>query len=259
MLWLTPAMDRLWLEGAAERRRFLDRVTLSLNPAHAEAALGYDKALRERNRLIRDGVRDAAWYEALEARLAEFGARLHANRLAALARLDAGAGRARSFPRAELTLEREGPRDAAGLAAALREGRARDMAAGRRLTGPHRDDLGAVLAAKGVAARLASTGEQKALLISLILANAHAVAARFRRRRRSCCSTRWRPISTPSRRAALYDALPGLGAQAFLTGTGPELFGGLDASRLRVEEVGGESRILRRVRPPGGLSRVRIG
>ena len=120
MLWLTPAMDRLWLEGAAERRRFLDRVALSLIPEHGEVAIGYERALRERNRLIRDEVRDAGWFAALEAQMAGFGARLAANRAAALARL--AAAPAGAFPAAELALEGEGPRDADGLAAALARG-----------------------------------------------------------------------------------------------------------------------------------------
>ena len=134
--------------------------------------------MRERNRLIRDGVRDAGWFEALEGQMAALGARLSANRAAALARL-AAVPAVGDFPRAELALEGEGPRDEAGLVAALREGRGRDLAAGRSLVGPHRDDLAAVYAAKGMPARLASTGEQKALLVSLVLANARAVAQGF--------------------------------------------------------------------------------
>ncbi len=242
VLWLTPAMDRLWVDAASERRRFLDRVTLSLIPGHAEAATGYDRALRERNRLIRDGVRDAAWFAALEGRMAAAGAEVVANRRAALARL-AAAPPAPGFPAAELTLEREGPEEAEELAAGWRAGRARDVAAGRTMVGPHRDDLGAVYAAKGVPARLASTGEQKAMLISLILGNARAVAA----------AVGAAPVLLldevaahldGERRGALYAAIAGLGGQAVLTGTGAELFDGLEgAVRLRVEEAGGESRV----------------
>ena len=120
VLWLTPAMDRLWMEGAGERRRFLDRVALSLMPEHGEAAIGYDRALRERNRLIRDQVRDPGWFAALEGQMGAFGARVAANRAAAVERL--GAAPAGAFPRAELALEAEGPRDAEGLAAALARG-----------------------------------------------------------------------------------------------------------------------------------------
>lgn len=243
VLWLTPAMDRLWLEPASERRRYLDRATLSLVPGHGEAVMAYERALRERNRLLRDGVRDAGWYEALEAALARAGAEVGANRRAALERL-AAAPRPACFPAAELALEPGGPAGEAELRAALREGRGRDMAAGRTRTGPHRDELAAVHAAKGTPARLASTGEQKAMLISLTLANARAVAE----------ATGAAPVLLldevaahldAGRRAALYEAIVALGAQAFLTGTGPELFAELGdrAARLRVEETGGESRV----------------
>jgi DNA replication and repair protein RecF len=236
VLWLTPAMDRLWLEAPGERRRFLDRITLSLVPEHGEVAIGYDRALRERNRLIRDGVRDAGWFEALEGRMAALGARLTANRAAALERL-AAVPSAGAFPRAELTLETEAPRDADGLRAALRAGRARDLAAGRSLTGPHRDDLGAVDAAKGVPARMASTGEQKALILSLVLANARAVATVFGAAPVLLLDEVAAHLDA-GRREALFAAVLGLGAQAWMTGTGAEVFDGLGerAQRLRVAE-----------------------
>jgi DNA replication and repair protein RecF len=243
ILWLTPAMDRLWTEGAAERRRFLDRVVLSLLPDHAEVAIGYDRALRERNRLIRDEVRDEAWFDAVELQLADFGARLAANRAAAVARLAAVPAQG-AFPRAALALEAEGPRERESLVLALRAGRGRDRAAGRSLVGPHRDDLAAVYAAKGVPARLCSTGEQKALLISLVLANADAVAA----------ETGTPPVLLldevaahldADRRRALYAAIEALGAQAWMTGTGPELFDGLAAQRLRIAEARGISEVTR--------------
>jgi DNA replication and repair protein RecF len=242
VLWLTPAMDRIWLEAASERRRFLDRVTLSLVPEHGEVAVAYDRALRERNRLIRDAVRDAGWFEALEAQMAAAGARLSANRAAALGRL--AAVPAGAFPRAELTLEGEGPRDEAPLRAALRESRARDLAAGRTLTGPHRDDLGAVYAAKAVPARLCSTGEQEALLISVVLANARAVAEGFGAAPVLLLDEVTAHLDA-GRRQALFEAVLGLGAQAWMTGTAPELFAGLGdrAQRLRVSETGGESRV----------------
>lgn len=241
VLWLTPAMDRLWLEGASERRRYWDRVTLSLFPEHAEAAVGYDRALRERNRLIRDGVRDAAWFDAVEAQLAGFGARVSGLRHAALARLAAVAES--SFPSATLGIEGEGePWDDAALAAALRIGRPRDLAAGRTLAGPHRSDLTALYAAKGVAARLCSTGEQKALLISLVLANARAVAEAFGAVPILLLDEVAAHLDA-GRRAALYEELAGLDAQAWLTGTGPELFEELGnaAQRLRVAEASGQS------------------
>ena len=230
VLWLTPAMDRLWMEAASERRRVLDRLTLSLFPGHGAAALAYDRALRERGRLLRDGVRDPGWYDALEARLAEEGARIDAARRAALGRLGA-APETPGFPRGDLALLSEGPRDAEGLRDALREGRGRDFAAGRTALGPHRDDLGAVYAAKGVEARLCSTGEQKALLIGVVLANAWAVAADFGAPPLLLLDEVAAHLDA-DRRAALYAAIAGLGAQAFLTGTGPELFEGLEGERL---------------------------
>ena len=236
VLWLTPAMDRLWLEGPGERRRFLDRVTLSLVPDHGEVAVSYDRGLRERNRLIRDNLRDAGWFEALEAQMAASGARLSANRAAALARLAAVAAEG-EFPQAALSLEGEGPRDEAGLRDALREGRGRDVAAGRTLVGPHRDDLGAVYVAKGVPARLCSTGEQKALLVSVVLDNARAVAAGFGAAPILLLDEITAHLDE-ERRGALFAAVTALGAQAWMTGTGAELFAelGAGAQRLRVSE-----------------------
>ncbi len=235
VLWLTPAMDRLWVEAASDRRRFLDRLTLSLIPAQAEAVLGYDRALRERNRLIRDGLRDAGWLAALEARLATYGATTVAHRRRALAEL-AAAPDTPGFPRADLTLAREGPEDADGLAAALREGRGRDFAAGRTLSGPHRDDLEAVYADKAMPARVCSTGEQKAMLISLILANAAAVARGFGAAPILLLDEVAAHLDA-DRRAALHAALAALGCQAFLTGADRALFAGIkDVLRLRVEE-----------------------
>lgn len=222
VLWLTPAMDRLWMEAASERRRFLDRATLSLAPGHAEAASAYERGLRDRGRLLREGSRDRAWYEALEAGMAEAGAALIANRRATLARL-AEAPPAPGFPAAELTLAREGPETPSELAAVWRDDRPRDFAAGRTLIGPHRDDLAATYADKGVPARLASTGEQKAMLISVTLANAFAVAGLVGAAPVLLLDEVAAHLDA-DRRAALYDALTTLGTQAFLTGTGAELF-----------------------------------
>jgi DNA replication and repair protein RecF len=244
VLWLTPAMDRLWVEAAGERRQFLDRLTMSLVPEHAEAALGYEKAMRERNRLLRDQVRDAGWYAALEAQMAGFAARLAENRSAALHRLRAALRVDTSgFPAPELVLERDWPED---LAEALRDGRLRDQAAGRTLAGPHRDDLGAIYAAKGVPARLCSTGEQKALLISVTLANARAVADAFGAAPVLLLDEVAAHLDA-GRREALYDAVCGLGGQAWMTGTGRELFAGMGdrAQSVRVSERAGESWIER--------------
>lgn len=241
VLWLTPAMDRIWIEGAAERRRFLDRLTLSLVPEHGEVAIAYDRALRERNRLLRDGVRDPGWFAAVEDAMATAGARLAAHRAEALARL-AATGADTAFPRAELSIVGEAPRNAPGLRDALREGRQRDAAAGRTLVGPHRDDLRALYAAKGIEARLCSTGEQKALLVSLVLANARAVAAAFGRAPVLLLDEITAHLDD-ARRANLFRALETVGSQAFMTGTGPELFEGIDAQRFAVAEAGGASTI----------------
>ena len=152
MVWLVPAMDRLWIEAAEGRRRFLDRMTLSFAPDHAEAVLDYDKAMRDRNRLLRDQVTDAHWYGVLEAQMAQAGAVIMGNRANAVARLMAAQdGAETAFPRADLALSGpEGDVVAPGdLGAALAEGRRRDLAAGRTLIGPHRADLAAVFAAEG--------------------------------------------------------------------------------------------------------------
>lgn len=246
VIWLTPAMDRLWLDAPEQRRRFLDRVTLSLIPDHAETALAYDRALRERNRLLRDAVRDPGWYRAIEQQMARSGAALARNRADAIARLMAAQDRANpAFPAARLWVV---PGEAAAddpdpdaIARRLAEGRARDMAAGRTLTGPHRADLGATWGPDDMPAALSSTGEQKALLLSLVLANARALAAEG-------------PVLLldevaahldADRREALYALILELGIAAFLTGTGPELFAPLrDRARiLRVTREGDLSRI----------------
>ena len=252
ILWLVPSMDRLWQEGAEGRRRFLDRMTMSFEPDHAGAVLSYDKAMRERNRLLRDQVRDAHWYEALERQMAEAGARVAANRRMALGRLAAAQGEdrgAEAFPAADLALVSmdagvDSLEEAGALAQALARGRARDMAAGRTLVGPHRVDLSATYRAKAMPARECSTGEQKALLISLILANARALAEDFGAAPILLLDEVAAHLDA-DRRAALYDQISDLGSQAFLTGTGAELFAALDgrAHLLEVTEDDGNSRV----------------
>ena len=233
IVWLVPSMDRLWTEGADGRRRFLDRITMSFFPEHAEAVLAYDKAMRERNRLLKDMVRDGHWYTALEKQMAE-------------ACVSAQAGAETAFPAAELSLTH--PDDALPEAAeayreALGESRQNDLRAGRTLIGPHRVDLYATYAAKGVLAAQCSTGEQKALLISLVLSNARALTE----------DTGSPPLILldevaahldATRRAALYDEICALGAQAWMTGTGAELFEdmGARAQYLEVVEKSGQSR-----------------
>lgn len=235
-VWLTPAQDRLFLEGAGERRRFLDRLVFAAEPGHAAHVQAYEKAMRERMRLLTEGPADPAWLEALEARLAEAGALMADSRSRTLAALAAeiGARGERPFPQARLSLtgaweqmaaEGAGIADVeARLARALREARDRDAAAGRALTGPHRGDLAVVHTEKDRPAAECSTGEQKALILNLVLAQAARLA---------------RADSAPApvllldevaahldrvRRAALFDEIEALGLQAFLTGTDEHLF-----------------------------------
>jgi len=238
VLWLIPSMDRLWIEGAEGRRRFLDRMTLSFLPDHAQVSLDYDKAMRERNRLLKDMVRDAHWYAALEQRMAETGAAIHANRLRALAELaDAQAGAQTAFPAADLTLqpgELGMPETVEDMRAALANGRARDLAAGRTLIGPHRADLFGVYAVKGVPAKDCSTGEQKALLVSLILANARALAQDFGAPPLLLLDEIAAHLDA-DRRAALYDEICALGAQAWMTGTETALFDSLGTRAQYIE------------------------
>ena len=242
VLWLIPSMDRLWIEGTEGRRRFLDRMTLSFDPKHAELSLAYDKAMRERNRLLKDMVRDPHWYTALETKMAETGIAIHKNRLSALAQLDAAQRDAETtFPSAALELiyaEGPFPSDATELQEILATNRSRDLAAGRTLIGPHRADLVGTYIAKNIPARDCSTGEQKALLVSLILSNARALAQEFGAPPLLLLDEVAAHLDS-NRRAALYDEICALKAQAWMTGTGPELFDGM-GSRAQYLEVGEE-------------------
>jgi len=224
ILWLTPAMDRLFVEPAGERRRFLDRLTLALSPAHARHSARYEAAMRARNRLLGDDSSpDADWIAALEAQMADHGAAIDAARRQTVALLgerlaDQPDG---VFARAALALEGwQGDGDR--LASDLRQSRARDAAAGRALVGPHRVDLMVTHVGKRQAAALASTGEQKALLLGIVVAHADLVAER----------TGSPPILLldevaahldPARRAALFERLAGRG-QVWMTGTEAALF-----------------------------------
>ncbi|MDQ2094017.1 DNA replication/repair protein RecF [Rhodalgimonas zhirmunskyi] len=236
--WLIPSMDRLWIEGAEGRRRFLDRMTLSFYPDHADLSLAYEKAMRQRNQLLKDMVRDRHWYTALERQMAEAGAAIHANRRATLVQLsDAQNAAKTAFPTAQLTLiqpEDDLPEDPDMLTRALADSRARDLAAGRTLIGPHRTDMLGHYTAKDVPARDCSTGEQKALLISLILANARALAQDFGAPPLLLLDEVAAHLDA-TRRAALYDEITALGAQAWMTGTGPELFEELGPGTQRIE------------------------
>lgn len=233
VLWLTPAMDRLFAEPAAGRRQFLDRLALALFPAHAMHAARYDAAMRSRNRLLTEERPDAEWLAALERRMAEHGVAIDAVRretVTALAERLAGQP-AGDFPRAGLTLDGWSG-DAGGLLEQLRIGRARDAATGRTLAGPHRVDLLVTHLEKDRAAALASTGEQKALMLGIVLAHAELVAAR----------TGVPPLLLldevaahldPARRAALFARLAGRG-QVWMTGTEPALFADVGGEATRI-------------------------
>lgn len=235
LIWLTPAHDRLFLEGAGERRRFLDRMAMALDPAIARASTDYETAMRQRQKLLDERSRDDAWLSALELQMAENGVAVAAARrdmagaLVAAAVEDDDA----AFPAAEIALEGEIEAALAYQPAAdveeefagnLKSNRRIDAEAGRALRGPHRSDLLVAHRAKGRPARLCSTGEQKALLIGLVLANARALS--------------FKPGGAPlvllldevaahldeDRRAALFDILDDLGFQCFMTGTDAALF-----------------------------------
>jgi DNA replication and repair protein RecF len=257
LVWLTPAQDRLFLEAAGERRRFFDRLVYAGEPAHAARAAAYEKAMRERSRLLAEPPADPAWLTALEAQMAEAGAAMAEARARALeslqAEIDDRSGR--PFPQADLTLT--GEWEAAALAGeeaasiqqrlvqALARSRERDAAAGRALTGPHRGDLEAVHREKDRPAAECSTGEQKALILNLVLAQ----AARLSR-----AESAPNPILLLDevaahldafRRGGLFDEIEALGLQAFLTGVDEQLFEQLkgralgvrvDAGRLAVTE-----------------------
>lgn len=244
VLWLTPAMDGLFSGPAGDRRRFLDRLVTTLIPAHSSAVADFDKAMRQRNRLLEEDG-DPRWLGAIEVQMAELGAAIHLNRTDSLTSLQALIAESlddASFPAAHLALtplfpDIVEPPTSAGLEALLIERwqgqRALDRAAGRTISGPHRVDLDVTYAQKGMPAALGSTGEQKALLIGLILAHARLVRLR----------TGITPFLLldeiaahldPDRRRALFAALDGLETQCFLTGTDPVLFEALEGRAQRI-------------------------
>jgi DNA replication and repair protein RecF len=212
-------MDRLFADSAGARRRFLDRLVLALEPAHARLASRYEAALRERNRLVADDAEpDPAWLDGIEAQLAETGAALAANRATLVDQLDEAlaAFPEQPFARPRLSYAAALPADADRLAAALRKGRHRDRLARRTLDGPHRDDLAVVLAAKDRPAAECSTGEQKAMLIAIVLA--HAGLAEPGQERLLLLDEVAAHLD-PHRRAALFERLGEGNAQVWLTGT----------------------------------------
>jgi len=235
-VWLTPAHDRLFLEGASDRRRFLDRLVFAADPGHAPRVQAYEKALRERMRLLADGPADPAWLDALEARMAEAGTLMAEARARTVAALQAEIDTRgeRPFPQARLSLTGEWEQLAgagadfaeieARLAKALAAGRERDAAAGRGLTGPHRGDLAVVHADKDRPAAECSTGEQKALILNLVLAQAARLARADGQPAPILLLDEVAAHLDRTRRAALFDEIEVLGLQAFLTGTDDHLF-----------------------------------
>ena len=246
ILWLTPAMDGLFTGPAADRRRFLDRSTLAIAPGHGRRATLYEIAVRHRNRLFEERHPNTAWLDGLETEIAEHGAEVVRARAALVARLNEAAALrdadAVDFPRARLALEgdleRAGTLDGT-LAERFRELLARNRraehAAGRTLIGPHRSDLSVVHVDKEMPAAKASTGEQKALLLGIVLGHAAIVAAAAGKSPILLLDEVAAHLD-PSRRAALYRRLDGLDAQCFMTGTDPELFAAL-AGRAQIVRV----------------------
>ncbi|MCY4462420.1 MAG: DNA replication/repair protein RecF [Albidovulum sp.] len=250
ILWLTPAMDRIWIEGAAGRRRFVDRISMSFFPEHARAAIGYEKAMRERNRLLKDKVSNDGWYDALERQMALQGVRVARNRRRAVEKINQAQSDSRTgFPIAELSIDSNCPNCSAveserDLATALSECRRRDLAAGRSLVGPHRADLETTLKPNQLPAGHCSTGEQKALLVSIVLANARALMRDLRISPVLLLDEVCAHLDE-DRRNDLYEEIMSLELQAWVTGTDSGLFGrlGADAQRFSVINEDGNSAI----------------
>jgi DNA replication and repair protein RecF len=237
VVWLTPAMDPLFNGPASERRRFLDRLVLAVDAQHSSRVAALERSLRSRNRLLEDSPGDSHWLDAVEHETAEVAVAVAAGRAETAKRLsaalEASRDTAREFPPAQIALqgwmEQLLPDHSAveiedRYRSLLKDNRARDAAAGRTLDGPHLSDLIVSHASKNIPAADASTGEQKALLIRLVLAHASLIKQ----------MTGFAPLLLldevvahldPSRRAALYDALSLLGAQVWMTGADPAAFG----------------------------------
>ncbi|HVT24071.1 MAG TPA: DNA replication/repair protein RecF [Rhizomicrobium sp.] len=230
--WLTPAMDRLFIESASGRRRFLDRLVFGFDAGHARRSVRYETAMRERARLLKFGPRDPAWLDGLEAEMAQAGAEMIAARAETAARLNRALerrGEAGVFPCAQLAVAGEADallQESSDAVATLRErlsrARMRDAEAGRTTFGPHLSDLAVRHTQKRVDARECSTGEQKALLISIILAQAwessHIGGAPI------LLLDEIAAHLDATRRAALAGEILALGAQAWMTGTDISLF-----------------------------------
>ena len=247
LVWLTPAMDRLFSDSAAARRRFLDRLVLALDPAHGGHAARYEAAMRQRTRLLTGAAApDPAWLDALERAMAEHGAALAAGRAATVAALAARLPLVDDGVFALPQLALPAPPSPDARADGLKRARAADAAAGRATLGPHRDDLAVRHAATDMAASQASTGEQKALLIAIVLAHAGLVAARTGRAPVLLLDEVAAHLDA-RRRAALFERLAASGAQAWMTGTDAALFAEARAA-TRLHITGG---IVSPAAPPG--------
>jgi DNA replication and repair protein RecF len=234
-VWITPQMDRLFQEGASGRRRFLDRLVWALEPGHAREVAAHDNAMAERNRLLAEGRADPAWLAGLEDAMARHAVAVAAARRALMLRLneELAAGRATgAFPAARLDIScpilaalAEGP--ALAVEDALRQGlaadRRRDAAAGGAARGAHKADLGLIHMPKSISAEFCSTGEQKALLVSVVLAHA-ALIAEARGFAPLLLLDEVAAHLDPARREALFAALAALPAQVFMTGTDLDVF-----------------------------------
>ena len=238
LIWLTPAMDRLFTESAGGRRRFLDRLVLGFEPAHARAATRYETAMRERARLLKYGPRDPAWLDGLENEMAEAGIAMAQARAATVEKLSrALAERGGAFPAASLDLTDELHLSSAdALRAAFAAGRLRDAEAGRTLTGPHTTDLAVRHTAKRADARDCSTGEQKALLISIMLADARELARSREGLAPILLLDEIAAHLDAERRAALFEEVHALCAQAWMTGTDLSLFSEAKAEIFEVRD-----------------------
>jgi len=243
LLWLTPAMDRLFTDSPGGRRRFLDRLVLALEPGHAGHAASYEAAMRSRNRLLSEpGHADPAWLDGLEAAMDEHGSAIQLARLRTIQGLQHRLDQQPKGPFARAALSIAANDSSVPLAEQLRYGRARDTAAGRTLAGPHRDDLRVHHLDKDQPADRCSTGEQKALLLGITLAHADLVAER-RGHRPILLLDEIAAHLDPSRRAALFDRLAAGGGQVWMTGTEPALFTDAPKETQRLTVSGGTLRL----------------
>ena len=254
IVWLTPAMDRIFAGGAGDRRRFFDRQVLAHVPSHGRASAAYEAAMRERNALLENAHFDPAWADAIEARMAEAGAQIAAARARVLSALQTAVDvrPEGAFPKGDLALVGEVEALAKRgadldeiermLTENLRAGRRRDAAAGRTLTGPHRADLAVIHRPSGAPAAQCSTGQQKALLIGLILASAQALSEGDKGPSPLLLLDEAAAHLDSDRRAALFDELSALPGQSWLTGTEAFLFEAFGDRAQRVEVTNGAAR-----------------